>query len=122
VTWQIEADDSAPGSHRLLVRGILAAWNMGHEPATVGNVVVHLQAKTAGQWITLSSDVADATGGDAATEALIVAGSAVETVAENAASGRPGPAARLLERADPARAAALSAVRRDPAGGVRGRL
>jgi hypothetical protein len=87
VTWQIEADDSAPVSHRLLVRGLLAAWNLGHEPATVGNVVVHLQAKTAGQWITLSSDAADATDGDAATEALIVAGGAVETVTENAASG-----------------------------------
>ena len=42
---------------------------VGSKGATVGNIVVNLQTKSGSNWTTRSSDVADATNGDAATSA-----------------------------------------------------
>jgi hypothetical protein len=60
------------GSKRLQVTGKATLRNSGTLPATVGNVVVTLQHRPTMQWVTLASDVADATSGDAATSARVV--------------------------------------------------
>lgn len=82
VTWTIEATPSMTTANHLVISGTMRVKNTGNAGATIGNVVVSLQSKHSG-WTTRSSDVADATHGDAAT----VASTAGGTVTENAASG-----------------------------------
>ena len=72
VSWAITATPGANGSKRLQVTGKATLRNSGTLPATVGNVIVTLQHKPTTQWVTLASDVADATSGDAATSARVV--------------------------------------------------
>ena len=72
VSWAITATPGANGSKRLQVTGKATLRNSGTLPATVGNVIVTLQHKPTTQWVTLASDVADATSGDAATTARVV--------------------------------------------------
>ena len=45
--------------------------NLGTLSAPIGNVVVNLQRLIGDQWVTLSSSVADASSGDAATSAIV---------------------------------------------------
>jgi hypothetical protein len=86
VTWTINATQGATGARRLVVTGRVNARNNGQVGAPIGNVVVTLQSKSGNTWITRSSDVANATQGDAATSAKILDGS-VKTITENSASG-----------------------------------
>ena len=68
----------------------MTVFNFGTGPATIGNIVVNLQKRVGKNWITVSSDVADATNGDDATTANIHAAASSEnksTFSENAASG-----------------------------------
>jgi hypothetical protein len=90
VTWTITATKGATTGGHLVVDGYLDVINLGTGAATLGNIVVNLQALQGHKWITLSSDVADATQGDAATTANVVASDTTEnqgTFTENAASG-----------------------------------
>lgn len=90
VTWQINATSTATVTGQLVLRGAMTVTNSGAGPATIGNIVVNLQTRQGNQWKSVSSDVADATDGDAATTANIHAAASAENLAsftENAASG-----------------------------------
>ena len=90
VTWTLSAEEIATVSGQLQISGQLILENTGSGPATVGNIVVSLQKKVAKKWVTQSSDVADATDGDAATTAKIYAAASSEnksSFTENSASG-----------------------------------
>ena len=90
VTWNIAATKTSTTGGRLVADGYLDVINLGTAPATLGNIVVNLQAKQGNHWVTVSSDVADATQGDAATSAHVVGEDTTEgqdTFTENAASG-----------------------------------
>ena len=71
ITWQATATQGATESGLLIVNGTFKLRNKGHGGATIGNIVVNLQTKVNGRWITRVSDVADATQDDAATEAYV---------------------------------------------------
>ena len=59
VTWTITATKGTTVSDRLAVDGFLAITNVGSAGATIGNIVVNLQTKSGGNWVTVSSDVAE---------------------------------------------------------------
>lgn len=103
VTWDIHAATSSTGAKTLVVTGKVTLWNIGISPATIGNIVVNLDAKnpTGNGFTTVASNVADAAHGDSATSVKIIGMSDpdqdqdddnnpfvdVRTVTENAASG-----------------------------------
>lgn len=90
VTWNIAVTKGSTSGGHLVVDGFLDVINLGTGPATLGNIVVNLQAKQNNHWVTISSDVADATQGDAATTAHVVGADTTEGLSsftENAASG-----------------------------------
>ncbi|MEO8698550.1 MAG: hypothetical protein ABI867_00870 [Kofleriaceae bacterium] len=90
VTWTIAATKGTTVGGHLVVDGYLDVINLGTGPATLGNIVVNLQARQGNHWVTLSSDVADATQGDGATSANVVGANTTEhqnVFSENAASG-----------------------------------
>jgi len=90
VTWNITATKTATTSGHLLIQGQMTVANTGNGPATIGNIVVNLQKRSGNTWVTASSDVANATQGDAATTAKIHAAASSEnksSFTENAASG-----------------------------------
>jgi hypothetical protein len=82
VTWTVNATASATPTDHLVLGGSLTVTNTGNAAATIGNIVVNLQANDHG-WTTRASDIADATSGDAATTARTQSGS----YSEGAASG-----------------------------------
>jgi hypothetical protein len=89
-SWTVEVDKGATSDNFLTVNGVLSVSNTGTANATIGNIVVNLQRKIGSKWVTKSSDIADATNGDTATTAKIVAGASSEgksSFTENAASG-----------------------------------
>jgi hypothetical protein len=90
VTWEITATEIAAEAGLLVVSGQMTVENTGSGPAPIGNIVVNLQARAGSTWITLSSVIADATNGDDATTANILAQASSEGLSffvENAASG-----------------------------------
>ncbi|KAF0172559.1 MAG: Ig family protein [Limisphaerales bacterium] len=90
VTWTVTVTKGATSPNSLTFGGYLRIYNGGSANATVGNIVVNLQRKSGKNWKTVSSDIANATLGDAATTAKVVAGASSEglnTFTENAASG-----------------------------------
>jgi hypothetical protein len=91
VTWTITATRRRQVlAHHLLVEGTFTVHNGGADAASIGNVVVNLQTFSGNRWTTISSDLADATNGEAATSAQLVAKASSEKqsqFAENAASG-----------------------------------
>lgn len=91
VDWNVTVARQPLGSAQLLAGGYIRVYNGGSAPATIGNVVVNLQRKTSGnKYATVCSDVADATQGDAATSANVLAGASSEgrsSFTESAASG-----------------------------------
>lgn len=90
VTWNIRSVKGSTTNGRLVADGYLDVFNLGTAPATLGNIVVNIQARQGNQWVTVSSDVADATSGDAATSAHVVGDNTVEhqsLFTENSASG-----------------------------------
>ena len=90
VTWNITATRGSVTSSDLVVDGDLGVHNDGNGDATIGNIVVNIQTKVNGHWVTQSSDIADATHDDGATFAHVVQNASTEnhtTFSENAASG-----------------------------------
>ena len=90
VTWNITATKTGITSGHLVLQGTMTVSNTGNGPATLGNIVVNLQTKSGNTWVTKSSDVANATQGDAATTANIHSAASSEnksSFTENAASG-----------------------------------
>lgn len=90
VTWNITATKTATTSGHLVLEGTMTVTNAGSGPATIGNIVVNLQTRSSNSWATRSSDVANATQGDAATTAKIHAAASSEnksSFSENGASG-----------------------------------
>ncbi len=71
VTWTITGTQVSTISGHLMVDGFMTVANTGAAGAPIGNIVVNLQTKNGSTWVTRSSDVADATHGDAATTAHI---------------------------------------------------
>lgn len=90
VSWNITATEVSTTSGILVFHGQMTVFNYGSGPATIGNIVVNLQKRISNKWVTVSSDVADATQGDAATTALIHKAASSEnksSFSENGASG-----------------------------------
>ncbi len=90
VTWTITATQGMTSGGTLIADGDIGVENDGNGAATIGNIVVNLQTKVHGDWVTQSSDIADATHGDAATHANVVANASTEhhtSFTENSASG-----------------------------------
>jgi hypothetical protein len=91
VTWNITALKTATVSGQLLIQGELTVKNSGSGLATIGNIVVNLQARRNNRWKSVSVDVANASLGDAATTALIHKQASSENLGkfvENQASGK----------------------------------
>jgi hypothetical protein len=78
VTWTVTATPGATVDGKLTVDGFLDVANIGSGPATIGNIFVNLQSLVNGTWVTKASDIADATNGDAATSAHVVAAASSE--------------------------------------------
>ncbi|MBI5686429.1 MAG: hypothetical protein HZC54_15260 [Verrucomicrobia bacterium] len=95
VLWSVSATRGSATTLTLAANGFVRVQNSGSAPATIGNIVVNLQ-RTVGKsgagnkWVTISSDIADATQGDAATFARISPQASAEglgSFSENTASG-----------------------------------
>ncbi|HEY3289019.1 MAG TPA: hypothetical protein VGK87_02720, partial [Anaerolineae bacterium] len=94
VAFNISATKTS-GETTFTVHGGLTVTNTGSTPATSGNIVVNLQKPNTEKlkkvamvhWISIATDVADATSGDGATKANIVAAGSEESQPYNAAFG-----------------------------------
>jgi hypothetical protein len=91
ITWTVTATKGATSANFLTVDGVVTVTNTGTANATIGNIVINLQKKivNTSNWVSVAADVADATNGDAATTANIVAATSAENAAVNAALGPP---------------------------------
>jgi len=95
--WTIIADRGATSDNLIKVNGVLTIANTGTAGATIGNIVVNLQRPNSSSggkggfipWVSAAANVADATLGDAATSAKIVAAGSAENAVVNASQG-PG--------------------------------
>jgi len=90
VTWLVQATPTSSTLGVLFYNGVFTVDNKGTAPATIGNIVINLQAKSGTRWVTRSSVIADATQDDAAISANVSAKGSSEGLAwfaENAASG-----------------------------------
>src|SRR5262245_25684734 len=76
--WTVTVTRGATSNNLLTVDGYLRIRNTGTADATVGNIVVNLQKRAGTKWVSAAVDVADATNGDAATSANIVAAASQE--------------------------------------------
>ncbi len=92
VTWTVTATRGATSNDEIVVNGFVRVANYCPYPATIGNVVVNLQRCIGSGWVTVSSDVATSSQGDAATFARVVPGAAwdwwASSFSENSASGK----------------------------------
>lgn len=83
VPWTVTATRGANDPAKLVVVGYLDVTNTGSAPATIGNIVVNLQAQKLVNkktiWQSVAADVATAAQGDAATSANIIAAASAET-------------------------------------------
>jgi len=93
VTWNITATEGATVGGLLVINGQMTITNKGSEDATIGNIVVNLQTKSGSSWITRSSDIADATDGDAAITANVVRFASSES--RSSFTENPAPQARF---------------------------
>jgi hypothetical protein len=91
ITWTVTATKGATSDNFLTVDGVVTVTNTGSANATIGNIVINLQKKlvNTSNWVSVAADVADATNGDAATMANVVAAASAESAAVNAAFGPP---------------------------------
>lgn len=93
VTWTVTATKDTSAAPVFCVQGGLTIFNSGSAPATIGNIVVNLQKSNTpkqgsnASHVSIAANVADATNGDAATSANIVAAASAENAATNAAWG-----------------------------------
>jgi hypothetical protein len=76
--------------NKIAASGTVRITNGGSAPATIGNVVVNLQRRVRTKWISVAAAVADATNGDAATSAKILASASQEDPDLNAPPTGPG--------------------------------
>ncbi|MBI2688276.1 MAG: hypothetical protein HYX27_18385 [Acidobacteria bacterium] len=79
VTWTVKVTRGATSNNTLCVDGFVSVQNTGTAAATIGNIVVNLQKRVGNNWVSAAADVADATSGNAATSANIVAGASQES-------------------------------------------
>jgi hypothetical protein len=95
VTWTITATKTA-GASTICANGFVQVTNTGSADATIGNIVVNLQKPRTGAntgacrnvpWVSAAADMADATDGNAATSANILASASTEVKACNAVQG-----------------------------------
>lgn len=98
ITWTVSATRGATSDNFITVNGVMTVTNTGSAPATIGNIVVNLQKPRTGPntgacknipWVSAAADVANATFGDAATSANIVAAGSQENAGCNVAQGPP---------------------------------
>jgi hypothetical protein len=90
VEWSIVALPQATIPGQLVISGQMSVENTGSVAAPIGNIVVNLQTRQGNNWVTRSSNVANATHGDAATTAKIHKQASSEgksSFSENSASG-----------------------------------
>jgi hypothetical protein len=90
ITWQATATQGATTSGLLILNGVFTVENKGNAGAPIGNIVVNIQKRVGWKWVTVSSDIADATQDDAATTANVAAKNCSDqtsTFTENSASG-----------------------------------
>lgn len=92
ITWTVTVTKlHIPATPQLLIaNGLVQITNDGKKAAKIGNIVVDLQRKVNGKWVSYSSDVADATQGNAATHAVVCPGASClgnTEFSENAFSG-----------------------------------
>ncbi|MBI3929332.1 MAG: hypothetical protein HY319_27545 [Armatimonadetes bacterium] len=91
VSWSVAAREERTGPPEIVLSGYLKITNSGEGPAPLGNLVINLQRRQGKRWVTVSSQVADATLGEAATSAKVVPAACSEgsgVVYENNATGR----------------------------------
>jgi hypothetical protein len=91
INWTVTATKGDTSANSLTVDGLVTVTNTGSANATIGNIVINLQKKlvNTSNWVSVAADVADATNGDAATTARIVAAASAENSAVNASFGPP---------------------------------
>jgi hypothetical protein len=90
IDWQVTATEGVTTPGLLILNGIFVAENRGTAGATIGNVVVNLQQKVGNSWVSVSTNVADATLDDGATTARVATRATADNVSaftENSASG-----------------------------------
>jgi len=94
VTWAVSATKDPAGDPAKIINvfGYLTITNTGSANATVGNIVINLQRPAAKNkqnvpWVSAAADVADATNGDNASTANIVAAASAENATVNQAQG-----------------------------------
>lgn len=90
IIWLITALEQPTVAGQLVVSGQMTVENTGSVAAPIGNIVVNLQTRQGNTWVTRSSNVANATQGDAATTAKIhkqASSEGKDTFSQNAASG-----------------------------------
>ena len=93
VTWTVTATKDSSAAATYSVHGGVTIKNTGSAPATIGNIVVNLQKPNSpkkgsnASHVSIAANVADATQGDAATKAYLVASGSQENAATNAAWG-----------------------------------
>ena len=91
VTWTITATETTNTANQLALSGCVSLKNSGASGATLGNIIANLQTRANNTWVTQSTDVANATAGDAATSAAIAPHASSEgrsSFATNGASGK----------------------------------
>lgn len=96
ITWTVSATRGATSDNFITVNGVMTVTNTGSAPATIGNIVVNLQKPRTGPnigacrnvpWVSAAADVANATFGDLATSAKIVAAGSQENAGCNLLQG-----------------------------------
>lgn len=93
ITWTISATKDTSAAPTFTVHGGLTILNSGSAPATIGNIVINLQKPNSpkkgsnASHVSIAANVADASQGDGATAAKVVAAASAENASTNAAWG-----------------------------------
>lgn len=99
--WLVTATKGATTHNNLSVNGYVEIKNTGSAAATIGNIAVNLQRQKViagkNRWVSVSVDVADASAGDAATTANIVATATQEVPAYTTAYTVSGASGTFTE-------------------------
>ena len=86
VDWTVHVTKIGTSANTICVVGFIAVTNTGSAPATVGNILVNLQRPGTTKkipWVSAAVDIANATNGDAATTAKILAAASQEVNGPN---------------------------------------
>ena len=78
VQFTVQITRGATSSNIICAVGYVSIKNGGTNTAFIGNIVVNLQKRVGSRWVSAAADVADATLGDGATSANIVASQSQE--------------------------------------------